>query len=224
MCGRVTQASDIKRLGLGLVTGDLAEAPFVPRYNGAPSQRFILIRQHPETGERTLDSLAWGLIPSWVKEANGGRKPINAKAETIATLPSFRNAYRKRRCLFPIDSFFEWKGSKGDKQPCAVGMKSGETFALAAIWENWRPPGSEEWVRTFAVVTTEANELMAGIHERMPVIIPPLAYDRWLSPLEPDPRDLLMPFASEPMRLWPVSTRVNKVHNDDAALLEPLAA
>lgn len=124
MCGRVTQKSDIKRLGLGLVTVDLVDEPYVRRYNGAPSQRFLVIRQPPETGDRTLDHLSWGLIPSWVKEAGGGRKPINAKAETITTLPSFRNAYRKRRCLLPIDNFFEWKGTKGDKQPYAVCMKS----------------------------------------------------------------------------------------------------
>lgn len=224
MCGRVTQKSDIKRLGLGLVTVDLVEEPFRPRYNGAPSQRFHVIRQHPETGERTLDALTWGLIPSWVKDAKGGRKPINAKAETVASLPSFRNAYRKRRCLLPIDSFFEWKGVKGDKQPYAVGMKTGEPFALAGIWENWKPPGSEEWQRTFAVITTEANALMSSIHDRMPVIIPAEAYERWLSPLEPDPRDLLVPYPSDPMMLWPVSRRVNKVQNDDADLLERVAA
>lgn len=218
MCGRVTQKSEY--LGLGLVTVDLVEGPFVPRYNGSPGQRLLVIRQHPETGERTLDYLTWGLIPHWVKEANGGRRPINAKAETITSLPSFRDAYRKRRCLVPIDNFFEWQGMKGAKQPYAVGMKDGEPFALAAIWENWQHPGTDEWVRTFAVITTPANDLMRDIHDRMPAIIPPIAYDRWLSTIEPDPRDLLVPFPSEPMTLWPISTRVNKVENDDAAILE----
>src|SRR5690606_17679475 len=110
-------------------------------------QRLLVIRQHPETAERTLDYLTWGLIPHWVKEAKGGRKPINAKAETVASLASFRNAYRKRRCLVPIDNFFEWKGTKGNKQPYAIGMKSDEPFALAGIWENWQRPGTQEWVR-----------------------------------------------------------------------------
>ena len=118
----------------------------------------------------------------------------------------------KRRCLLPIDNFFEWKAIKGAKakQPYAIGMKSGEPFALAGIWENWKRPGTEEWVRTFCVITTTANELVGRHPDRMPVIIPPESYDRWLSTLEPDPRDLLVPFPSELMRMWPISTRVNK--------------
>lgn len=221
MCGRVTQKSD-KRLALGLVTVDLVEGPFVPRYNGSPGQRLLVVRQNPDTGERTLDPLLWGLIPHWVNDPNGGRRPINAKAETVAALPHFRDAYRRRRCLLPVDNFFEWQGVKGNKQPFAVGLKSGEPFALAAIWENWQKPGTDEWLRTFAVITTGANELVRGIHDRMPVIIPPIAYERWLSPHEPDPRDLPVPFPSEPMTLWPISKRVNKVENDDAAILEPI--
>ena len=159
-----------------------------------------------------------------MKEVNGGRKPINAKAETIASLASFRDAYKRRRCLLPIDNFFEWRAVKGEKakQPFAIGMKSGEPFALAAIWENWKRPDSEEWVRTIAVVTCPANELMAEIHDRMPVIVPPEAYDRWLANVEPDPRDVLVSFPSEPMKVWPISTRVNKPANDDAAILEPV--
>ena len=102
-------------------------------------------------------------------------------------------------------------------------MKSGEPFALAAIWENWKRPDSEEWVRTFAVVTCPANELMAEIHDRMPVIVPPEAYQRWLANTEPDPRDLMVPFPSEPMKVWPISIRVNKPANDAAAILEPLS-
>jgi putative SOS response-associated peptidase YedK len=109
------------------------------------------------------------------------------------------------------------------KQPYAIGMKSGERFALAGIWENWQRPGSGEWVRTFAIITTNSNGLVRLIHDRMPVIIAPKYYDRWLSPLDPDPRDLLVPFPSEPMMMWPISTRVNKPANDDAALLEPVS-
>jgi putative SOS response-associated peptidase YedK len=137
-------------------------------------------------------------------------------------LPSFRDAYRKRRCLLPIDNFFEWKAIKGAsaRQPFAVGMKSGEPFALASIWENWKNPSTEEWVRTFAVITCPANELVADIHDRMPVIIPAAAYDRWLSDIEPDPHDLLVPYPAQPMRMWPVSTRVNRPVNDDAGILD----
>jgi putative SOS response-associated peptidase YedK len=226
MCGRITQKSNPRRLGLGLTTVSLVEpleAP--PRYNGAPGQPHWLIRQNPDTGERSLDRLTWGLIPRWVKDANGGRKPIIARAETISTLPSFRDAYKRRRALLPIDNFFEWRAINGAsaKQPFAVGMASGEPFAIAAIWENWQHPVSGEWIRTFAVATTSANELMAEIHDRMPVIIPPESYDHWLGTLDPDPRELLVPFPSPLMVSWPISTRVNKVDNDDESILAPMA-
>ena len=211
MCGRITQKSNPRRLGLGLATVDLVEPLYnlPPKYNGAPGQEHWVLRQHPRTGTRTLDRLWWGLIPSWCRDASGGRRPINAKAETVAELPSFRDAYRSRRCLLPVDSFFEWQAIKGGKakQPFAISMKSGAPFALAAIWQNWRQPGSDEWIRTFAVITTAANELVADIHDRMPVIVPPAAYDRWLSPTEPDPRDLLLPFPADMMFMWPISTK-----------------
>jgi putative SOS response-associated peptidase YedK len=226
MCGRITQKSNPKVLGLKIAT--LVEPLYTdntpPRYNGSPGQEHWVIRQHPKTGERTMDRLWWGLIPYWTKDPKGGRKPINVKGETVASLPSFRDAYKRRRCLLPIDSFFEWKRIEGQKvkQPYAIGMQSGEPFALAGIWENWQRPGTEEWVRSFAVVTCAANEPMAEIHDRMPVIVPPETYDRWLGTLEPDPRDLLTPFPAGPMTKWPVSTQVNKPDNDDAAILEPV--
>jgi len=223
MCGRITQKSNPQGLGLGLTTTTLVEplqAP--PRYNGAPGQDHWVIRQHPKTGERSLDRLWWGLIPYWVKEANGGRKPINAKRESVASLPSFREAYKRRRCLLPIDNFFEWRAIRGAKakQPYAIGMTSGEPFALAAIWENWHRLAADEWLRSFCVITCPANDLMAHIHDRMPVIIPPSAYDRWLANIEPDPRDLLVPFPPELMRMWPISMRVNKPEHDDPAILD----
>jgi putative SOS response-associated peptidase YedK len=223
MCARITQISKSRQLGLGLVTINLVEPlQTEPRYNGSPGQDHWVIRQHPDTGERTLDRLLWGLIPHWVKDEKGGRRPVNARAETISTLPSFKDAYKRRRCLLPVDSFFEWKATKGAsaKQPFAIGMKSGEPFAIAAIWENWKRPGTEEWVRTFAVLTTTANELMSEIHDRMPVIIPPESYDHWLGTLDPDPRGLLMPFPAGLMTAWPISTRVNKPQNDDASVLD----
>jgi putative SOS response-associated peptidase YedK len=123
----------------------------------------------------------------------------------------------------PVDSFFEWqKGKgKGPRQAYAIAVRSGEPFALGGIWESWRHPESGEIRRTFCIITTEANSLIAPIHDRMPVIIAPEAYDRWLSPLEPDPRDLLTAHDAEPMRSWPISPRVNSQANDDAAILEP---
>lgn len=223
MCGRITQKSNAKKLALGLSAGNVAMThEAAPRYNGSPGQEHYVIREHPETHVYSLDRLWWGLIPHWVKDEDGGRKPINAKAETITSLPSFRDAYKKRRCLVPIDNFFEWKAIKGaSKQPYAIAMKSGEPFALAGIWENWKRPETEEWVRTFAIITTDANDLMRPIHDRMPVILAPADYARWLSPDEPDPRDLLRPYPSEPMTMWPISTRVNKPANDDPGILDP---
>jgi putative SOS response-associated peptidase YedK len=223
MCGRITQKSDPKVLGLKIATLVEQEAPV--RYNGAPGQEHWVIRQHPETGARTLDRLSWGLVPGWIKEAAPKVKPINATAERVATAPMFRRAYAKRRCILPIDNFFEWKAIKGArvKQPYAIGMKTGEPFALAAIWEGRRHPQSGEVIRTFCIITTNANALVADIHNRMPVILPPVAYDRWLANIEPDPRDLLVPFPAELMMMWPISTRVNKPENDDATVLDPFA-
>jgi len=196
-----------------------------PHYNIAPTRTIDVIRLNQD-GKRELVPMRWGLIPGWIKEASPRVKPINATAERVATAPMFRRAYAKRRCILPIDNFFEWKAIKGAKakQPYAIGMKSGEPFALAAIWEGWRHPESGELARTFCVVTTDANELVADIHNRMPVILPPQAYDRWLSTIEPDPRDLLVPFPAEPMMMWPISTQVNKPENDDPEILEPFEA
>ena len=227
MCGRITQKSNPAKLGLGLTTVNLVEPPYdlPPRYNGPPGEEHWVIRQNPKTGGRTLDRLWWGLIPYWSKEPGGGRKPINAKGETVASLPMFRDAYRGTRCLLPVDNFFEWKAVKGAtaKQPYAIGMRSGEPFALASIWEAWQKPGTDDWLRTFAVITCPTNDLMAEIHDRMPVIVPAESYDRWLSTLDPDPHDLLVPFPSSLMKMWPVSTRLNKTVNDDPALLDPTA-
>ena len=194
------------------------------RYNGAPSQELLVIRQHPQTRVYKLDYLRWGLIPNRIKEPNPKLRPINATAERVATAPMFRAAYAKRRCIVPVDNFFEWKAIKGRtaKQPYAIGMKDGAPFGIAGIWESWKQPPTGELVRTFCVITTTANELLAEIHNRMPVILPREAYARWLANIEPDPRDLLVPFPAAEMRMWPISTRVNKPENDDADVLTPL--
>ena len=195
-----------------------------PRYNGAPSQELLVLRQHPETRAYKLDYLRWGLIPHWIKEPNPKLKPINATAERVASAPMFRAAYAKRRCIVPVDNFFEWKAVKGQlaKQPYAIAMKNGDPFAIGAIWETWKHPASGELARTFCIITTTANELLAEIHNRMPAIIPRPAYTRWLANIEPDPRDLLVPYPAEQMRMWPISTRVNKPDNDDPDVLIPL--
>ena len=159
--------------------------------------------------------------PCSCTDPKGGRKPINARSETVATLATFRDAYRRRRCILPVDAFYEWKASKGGKEPYAIAMKDRAPFGIAGIWENWKNPDGE-WVRTFAVLTTPANELVGMIHDRMPAVLARADYDRWLG-TEPDPRDLLQPFPSELMAMWPISRRVNSPSNDDEHLLEEIA-
>ncbi len=162
MCGRVIQSSVPFRLAIveGLDVRDSRVHNYPPRWNGAPSQELLVIRRNHYTGELSLDPLRWGLIPYWCEDPKGGRKPINAKCETVRTLPTFRDAYRRRRCIVPVDGFFEWKAIKGQKakQPYAIGMKDGSPFGLGGLWENWKDPASGEWVRTFAIITTDANE------------------------------------------------------------------
>ena len=227
MCGRVIQSSEPLRLAIvdGLNCNDRRMASIGPRYNAAPSQELLVIRQNHKTGERSLDLLRWGLIPNWCKDPGGGRKPINAKAENVATLPSFRDAYAFRRCIVPVDGFFEWQAIRGAraKQPYAIAMNEGSPFGLAGLWENWKNPTTGEWERTFAVITVPANKLVGQIHDRMPAILEPSGYDRWLS-LERDPRDLLISYPPEQMATWPISTRINTPENDDATLLDRITA
>ena len=223
MCGRVIQSSGPVRYaivdGLDVRDGRLSNYP--RRWNGAPSQDFLVIRQNHQTGERSLDLLKWGLIPYWCEDPKGGRKPINAKSETVARLPSFREAYRKRRGILPVDGFYEWQATKHGKQPYAIAMKDRSPLGIAALWENWKDPTSGEWVRTFVLLTTPANELIAGIHDRMPAILKPADYERWLG-IETDPHDLLASFSSDLLAMWPISKRVNSSDNDDERLLDEI--
>jgi len=225
MCGRVIQSSLPFKLaivhGMNVAKGRTGNYP--RRFNAAPSQELFVIRRNRDTGEVSLDPLRWGLIPYWSKDPKGGRKPINAKAETVARLPMFRDAYARRRCILPVDGFFEWKAIKGvkAKQPFAIAMQDGSPFGIAGIWENWKEPTQGVWQRTFAIITVPPNELLAQIHDRMPAILGKADYDRRLGD-ESDPRDLLRPFPSELMRMWPISTRVNKPENDDPSILEPI--
>jgi putative SOS response-associated peptidase YedK len=226
MCGRVIPSSTPFRLAIvkGLDGRASGFRNYPPHWNGAPSQELLVIRRNHNTGEVSLDPLRWGLIPHFCEDPKGGRKPINAKCETVAKLATFRDAYPRRRCILPVDGFFEWKAIKGKvKQPYAIAMKDGYPFGLGGIWENWKDPTSGEWVRTFAIFTTDANEMVAEIHDRMPLILGRGDYVRWLSD-EPNPHDLMRPFPAEPMRMWPISTRVNKPENDDPSILEPVEA
>ena len=202
------------------VSGTAPNLP--PHYNAAPGQELPVIRLHRETGERVLGTLRWGLIPYWSKDPKIGWKCINARGETVKTAPAFRSAYKSRRCLVPANAFYEWKANGKQKQPYAIAMRDRGPFAFAGLWENWKDP-SDQWLRTFTILTTKPNELVAPIHDRMPVILAPADYDRWLGD-EPDPADLIRPYSADQMVSWPVSTRVNKPENDDAAILERVQA
>lgn len=221
MCGRIIQAAGPLRYKLvdGLDVRDSRLSKLPRHYNGAPSQEFLVIRQNHRTAERSLDLLKWGLVPNWCREAKPQLKPINAKAEKVATTRMFAESYARRRCIVPVDGFFEWRSTKGGRQPYAIAMKDGSPFGLAGLWDNWKDPASGEWVRTFTIITVPANDLVASVHDRMPAILKPADYDRWLG-VEPDPRDLLALFPSGAMTMWPGLPRVNAAQNDEPSLLD----
>lgn len=172
MCGRITQKSPPDQLRLTIVMGTPDDPRVIrakARYNGAPSQDLLVIRLHPKTGEYLQDLLRWGLIPNWTKEASPKLKLINATAERVATAPMFREAYAKRRCIVPVDNFFEWKAVKGAKakQPFAMALKSGKPFGIAGIWDGMKNPESGEVVRTVCIITTNANEFVTDGARRL---------------------------------------------------------
>jgi len=200
--------------------GDLFNAP--PRWNGAPTDRLMVVRRNPQTGKNALDLLRWGLVPHFARDLKTGAPLINARSETVARKPAFRDAWAKgRRCLVPVDGFYEWRRERGVKQPYAFALKSREPMALAGLWENWKDSATGQWVRSFTVLTTEANALIAPLHERMPVIVPQKDWELWLSGAEAS--DLLTPLPAEFMEMWPVSTAVNKVGNEGEELWERVA-
>lgn len=226
MCGRYTTTDPLDEIVryffITNVSPEVTEL-YRPRYNIAPSQMVLVIGLRQ--GERTAAMHRWGLVPRWAKDPSIGNKMINARAETVNERPAFRTAFRYRRCLIPADSFFEWKRSGQRKQPYRIMMRDERPFAFAGLWEEWRSPDGSTVIRSCTILTTEPNELMAELHNRMPVILPTDAYDAWLDPhTEPDLLlPLLRPYPADEMKCYPVSTRVNSPANDDPAVIEPLA-
>ena len=225
MCGRFARRSTREVLAdwFGV---DLEDLPaFSASYNIAPRSVQPVVRLGPETGAREFALLRWGLVPFWAKDEKIGYSMINARAEEAANKPAFREALRKRRCLVPADAFYEWaKRDAKTKQPFAFGLSSGQSFAFAGLWERWRPKEGEApgtYLETFTILTTDANELVEPAHNRMPVILEPRDYSRWLEPAPAErlPVDLLRPFPAEQMVSWPVSERVGNVRNNDPDLL-----
>jgi putative SOS response-associated peptidase YedK len=195
-----------------------------PRYNVAPSQPVLTIRQDAREPVRTLSTMRWGLIPSWAKDPSIGYKAIDARSETVATTLSFREPFKSQRCLIPADGFYEWQRNGKTKQPYCFEVNDGELFAFAGLWDRWRSPQGDV-IESCTIVTTTPNSLVSDVHDRMPVILRPDDYDLWLDPAFRDGgslSEMLKPFDAALMSRYPVSTRVNNVQNDDADCAKPL--
>jgi putative SOS response-associated peptidase YedK len=191
----------------------------------APTDPLPVVRYDTKDHQHSLDVMRWGLIPI-EKDIKIGFSTFNARAEEIDTKPAFREAFWQRRCLVPVDNFYEWKKVDGGKQPYAIGLKDGRVMAMAGLWETWRSPTGER-IRSFTIVTTVPNELRARLHNRMPVVLKPEARPRWLGEEPagvPQLKALLAPYPADGMIAWPVSARVGNVKNNDPTLAEPIAA
>ena len=224
MCGRYASFIPADRMHLLFRTTN-PTPNLQPSWNIAPTRDAPVVRLHPGTGARHLDPLRWGLMPHWVKDPKSTRQPINARAERLATAPTFREAYARRRCLVPADVFYEWQvttADRPDKVPWAIAREDRETMAFAGLWEGWRGPNGMV-VRTFVIATTTANPLLQPLHDRMPVILEEADWPLWLGETEGDTGALLRPSAAA-LRIWRITTAVNNVRNDGPELLEPGAA
>jgi len=224
MCGRFTLTVDPAELQDAF--GDfIFPTQFAPRYNIAPTQPILAI---PNDGKNKADFFLWGLIPSWSKDPSIANKLINARGETIAEKPSFRGSFKYKRCLIPADGFYEWKAETGQKTktPYFIHMKDRKPFAIAGLWDEWHSPEGGI-LRTCTIITTEPNELMSNLHNRMPVILDKKNYDEWLEPATHATRrenliHLIQPFPADRMSAYPVSTFVNVPSNDRPELISPM--
>jgi putative SOS response-associated peptidase YedK len=220
MCGRFALKSPpaklVERFGLDEC------ADFTPRYNIPPGTDIPVIRQSPE-GKRVLHLLRWGLVPHWAKDPSIGNKLSNARGESVAEKPSFRDAFRRRRCLIPADGFYEWKTDGKVKQPYFISLKSGEPLAMGGLWESCRRPDGEI-LRTACIITTGPNDIMEPIHDRMPVILRAEDWQAWLEAPVENIQPLVCPYDVDAMQAWPVGRRVSRTVDDDAGLIEPITA
>jgi putative SOS response-associated peptidase YedK len=223
MCGRyrLSRRKQIIEEHFDSVSGD---EEWGPCYNVAPTQPVPIIRQHPKEPRRELSLVRWGLIPWWAKDASSAARMINARSETAATLPAFRDAFRTRRCIVPADGFYEWLRSGKAKQPYCFEVNEGELFAFAGLWDRWKDAAGKS-VETCSILTTTPNALTSAVHDRMPVILHPDSYDLWLDPGFTDvttASELLKPYDARLMRCYPVSRRINHAANDDAECCAPV--
>ena len=222
MCGRFSQTQPAEAIAKTFKVGDIP--PLTPRYNIAPTQSVATIVQTTAQSGRQLRMLRWGLIPSWAKDKKIGARLINARAETAAEKPSFRSAFRRRRCLVLADGFYEWQQQEKEqpKQPYYCRLKNGHLLAFASLWERWQDT-TGEIIESCTILTTQPNELMRSIHHRMPVILKPKDYDLWLNP-QIQELELLQPlfrsYPTEEMIAYPVSKLVNKASNDQIECMQ----
>jgi putative SOS response-associated peptidase YedK len=201
-----------------------AERTLPLQFNVAPTQMVTAVRI-ADGGQRELCQLKWGLVPHWADGPAIGSRMINARAESVASKPAFRQAFKLRRCLVVADGFYEWQKNGRHKQPYYIRLTDDRPFGFAGVWERWSKTGAE--IESCSIITTDANELMAGIHNRMPVIVPPEAYELWLSPDTQELellQSLLRPFGASEMVAYPVSTHVNSPAVNEPACLQPKSA
>jgi putative SOS response-associated peptidase YedK len=229
MCGRYSITTPIEAIQRIFDVPERLNLP--PRYNVAPTQEVPVVRLGPD-GLRHLGQVRWGLVPFWAEDASIGARLINARAESAATKPAFRAAFHKRRCLVVADGFYEWRKPAekgGRKQPFRIARTDGAPFAFAGLWERWRPKEEAgeggEALETCTILTTDANETLRPIHDRMPVILDSADYDTWLDPEAPEAalQACLGPYPDKALTAYPISTRVNKVAHDDPEVIVPLA-
>jgi putative SOS response-associated peptidase YedK len=226
MCGRARLSSDVSEIkSVFGIPPDRPIPNFAANWNVAPTSTLPVVWFDPDDHRRGLDMMRWGLIPSWAKDIKIGYSTFNARAEDIDTKPAFRAAFRQRRCLVPLDNFYEWKKTPTGKQPYAIGFKDSRLMAMAGLWETWRSPEGER-IRSFTIATTKPNALCAELHNRMPVVLQPEAWPIWLGEVPADSKDLkalLAPYPGDDMIYWLVSMRVGSVKNNDPSLIEPIA-
>lgn len=222
MCGRYTLVISLEELMLRFFIGETALPFHGPQYNIAPGQMVLAVISDGK--QNRLGELKWGLVPPWADDPKVGSRMLNARAETAASKPAFREALRRKRCLIPADGFYEWQAAEDGKQPMRITLNSGEPFAMAGLYETWISPTGEK-LSTCTVLTTEPNELMRTIHNRMPVILRREDEPLWLDRSIQDPvklEQMLIPFPAEEMTAYPVGREVGSVRHDSPACIEPL--
>lgn len=220
MCGRFSLHGSEEELRIQFAVADLPA--LTPRYNIAPSQDVLCVRASPADG-RTADMLRWGLVPGWSKEPRTRYSMINARAETVAEKPAYRRAFRQRRCLIPASGFYEWRQTGKGKQPWYIHMRDQRVFAFAGLWEHWQDDAGHT-LDSCSIVVTTPNALVGTIHDRMPVVLAPEDYERWLDPQLQDPtrlKPLLAPYPAQAMEAYPVPRTVNSPSNEGPELIVP---